>query len=111
VEDEYYLADELQSELESAGAIVVGPVGGLLPALALVEASPDLDGAILDVNLKGEKVFPAAEILQDRNVPILFVTGYNQSSIPQQFENALRCEKPVPSQQVIAALLRAMQLE
>lgn len=111
VEDEYYLADELQCELESAGATVVGPVGGILRALAAIDASLHIDGAILDVNLNGEKVFPAAQILQDRNVPILFLSGYDKSAIPERFEIVPHCQKPVPIQKVIETLLHAMQLD
>ena len=39
------------------------------------------DIAILDVNLKGEKVFPAAELLIRRGVPIVFTTGYAPEKI------------------------------
>ncbi|MCL9998977.1 MAG: response regulator [Erythrobacter sp.] len=111
VEDEYFLADELRCELESAGATIVGPVGGILPALAAIDASQQLDGAILDVNLNGEKVFPAAQILQDRNVPILFLSGYDKAVIPQQFEIVPHCRKPVPVQEIITTLLHVMQVE
>ncbi len=56
VEDEYYLADELRTELETRGALVLGPVGTLDQALAAIGEARDIDGAILDVNLRGERV-------------------------------------------------------
>ncbi len=36
VEDEYMLADELRAELTDAGAVVLGPVGSLAEAMALI---------------------------------------------------------------------------
>jgi DNA-binding NarL/FixJ family response regulator len=37
--------------------------------------------AILDVNLNGEMVFPVADLLIARGVPIIFVTGYMPEKI------------------------------
>lgn len=108
VEDEYLLADELHMELERVGATVVGPAAGLSEALALITATPDIDGAVLDANLKGEMVFPAAELLQDRDIPILFVSGYDAMVIPPRFKETPRCEKPIGVRRIIDALARAM---
>lgn len=108
VEDEYLLADELHMELERAGATVIGPASGLPEALALINATPDIDGAVLDANLKGEMVFPAAELLQDRGIPILFVSGYDAMVIPARFKETPRCEKPIGVRRIIDALARAM---
>ena len=38
-----------------------------------------MDGALLDVNLGGEMVFPVADVLIARGVPIIFATGYGAS--------------------------------
>lgn len=54
VEDEYMLADELEMELADAGAAVLGPVGAIEDAIAIIEAEAEIDGAILDANLGGE---------------------------------------------------------
>ena len=43
-------------------------------ALSLIEASMP-DAAILDLNLKGEKVFPVAEKLAAASIPFIFATG------------------------------------
>ncbi|WBH15301.1 response regulator [Sphingomonas radiodurans] len=95
VEDEYMLADELTMELGDAGAVVIGPAGTLEDALALIEAEPKIDGAILDVNLRGVLVFPAADVLAGRNVPIIFTTGYDAGVFPMRFDHVHRCEKPI----------------
>lgn len=106
VEDEYMLADELSRELDEAGAVIVGPVPSVERALALLEVEAHLDGAILDVNLAGEKVDPVADILLDRQVPFLFVTGYDKLSFPPKFAGVVRCEKPVDIRAVTKAIGR-----
>lgn len=108
VEDEYMLADDLRSELEAAEAIVLGPVARLAAAIALIEAEPALDGAVLDVNLGGASVFPAADLLLSRGVPIVFTTGYDASSIPARYAHVVRCEKPVAVSKVAAVIGRAI---
>ena len=40
-----------------------------------------VDVAILDVNLNGEMVFPVADLLIERGVPIVFTTGYAPEKI------------------------------
>ncbi len=95
VEDEYLLADELRTELELMEASVIGPVGRLSQAMTLLTQTPDIDAAVLDVNLRGEMVFPFAQSLRERDVPILFVTGYDVSVMPAPFQSTPRCEKPV----------------
>lgn len=37
-----------------------------------------VDGAILDVNLRGEMVFPLADALTERSIPFVYVTGYSK---------------------------------
>ncbi|MEQ5786838.1 response regulator [Erythrobacter sp. NFXS35] len=109
VEDEYLLAAELRDELQDAGATVVGPAASLSKALTLIEGTKRIDGAVLDVNLRGETAFPAAAILQERKVPTLFVSGYDPKAIPQRFEHTPHCEKPVAVRRVIETLIRTMQ--
>lgn len=109
VEDEYLLADELQNDLESAGAIVIGPAAHLAGATALIEAHQHLDGAILDANLAGEMVFSAADLLMERGVPIVFTTGYDVSGIPTRFESVPLCEKPINLNKILEAMGRATE--
>lgn len=108
VEDEYFLADELHSALLDAGALVIGPVGTVDQAVSLISSDQRIDGAILDINLGGDWVFPAADELIKRSVPFLFTTGYGASTIPPRFEHVTLCEKPVNIRQVTAALGRVV---
>jgi DNA-binding response OmpR family regulator len=60
-EDEYVLADDLASHLEDAGATVLGPAPSVARAAELADASGQIDGAVLDINLGGETIFAVAD--------------------------------------------------
>lgn len=75
VEDEALIAAMAADMLANLGATVVGPAGSLSGALALA-TSADCDAAVLDVNLRGERVDPVAAVLGKRGIPVLFATGY-----------------------------------
>lgn len=109
VEDEYMLADELQMELSDLGATVLGPAATVEDAMSLITSELQIDGAILDVNLRGEWAFPAADALSRRQVPFLFATGYDQSVMPSRFADIVFCEKPVSVARIAAALGRIVQ--
>jgi two-component sensor histidine kinase/CheY-like chemotaxis protein len=94
VEDEYLLADALADALIDMGAQVVGPIGQLSQAMFLVETTP-IDGAVLDINLHGEMVFPLAQVLATRGVPFVFATGYGRENIPVQFAHVPVLAKPI----------------
>jgi CheY-like chemotaxis protein len=94
-EDEYLLADDVRDELEAAGARELGPVATLIAATRLIGEEAQIDGAVLDINLGGELVFPAADMLVARHIPMVFTTGYSTIAIPPRFVHVTRCEKPV----------------
>ena len=106
VEDEYLLAQDLRTELEEFDVIVLGPVGSVADAISLINAEERIDGAVLDVNLRGELVFPAAALLKGRGVPFVFATGYDGSVIPDEFCDAPRCEKPINANFIIREISR-----
>lgn len=108
VEDEYFIAEQLQLELEDEGAIVLGPVASVDEALAAIGSGEPIDGAVLDVNLQGEPIFPAAELLLRRNVPVIFTTGYDAGAIPAALQHVARCEKPSSLRSIVAAVGRAV---
>jgi CheY-like chemotaxis protein len=104
VEDEYLLAMALQGELQDLGAVVLGPVGNLDDALALIRSEASIDGAVVDINLSGKKAFPAADLLTERGIPFVFTTGYDASVIPERFGNAPRLHKPADISRIVQAL-------
>ena len=76
VEDEPLVSMMMEDLLTDLGC-EVAVFGALEPALAwLSRQGTPPDGAVLDVNLGGETVFPLAEALRARGVPFVFATGY-----------------------------------
>lgn len=75
VEDEALIAAMVSDMLADLGATVVGPAGSVQKALALAR-SASFDAAVLDVNLRGERVDPVADVLVERSIPVLFASGY-----------------------------------
>ncbi|WP_132254860.1 response regulator [Methylobacterium segetis] len=93
VEDEYFLADDVARALSAHGAEVIGPVGTLSEAENLARSRP-LDAALLDINLRGEMSYPVADILRERNVSVVFTTGYGEALIPPSYAYAPVWQKP-----------------
>ena len=108
VEDDAVLAMVTQDALEALGCTVVGPATTVDEALRLVAAEPDLDFAILDVNVQGRQSFPIADILSLRQVPFLFATGYGKDIASGRAAPVL--EKPFTPRQLEQAA-RALLLK
>lgn len=104
IEDEYFIAEDMARAFTAAGAEVVGPAATVTSAMRLVGEAGHLDGAVLDINLRGEMAYVIADALRERGVPFVFATGYDSASIPPRFAGVLRCEKPIAPKQVAAAL-------
>src|SRR5258705_10859170 len=87
VEDEPLIAMMLEDFLESLGHSVAGTCDSVECALKKVE-NGGFDLAILDVNLKGETVWPVASRLRERNVPFVIATGGHGEHPPPAVNNA-----------------------
>jgi DNA-binding response OmpR family regulator len=94
VEDEYFLAQDLAEFFQTLGVEVLGPVGTVTEALTLLD-SAELQGAVLDVNLRGERVYPVADMLRRKHVPFVFASGYGGELEPAAYSDVPRCIKPV----------------
>lgn len=106
VEDEFLLADDLSEALADLGATVLGPAPTVAEALALLSAGAEIDGALLDVNLGGEKVFPVADALEAQGIRFVFTTGYEAASIPSRYQHVARFEKPANMNALVRAIGR-----
>lgn len=93
-EDDYLIAKSLVQDLRTMGVEVVGPAPSVAQALSLIEQCP-LDGAVLDINLRGEMVFRVADVLEERGIPFVFASGYSADVVPKRHTGIARCEKPV----------------
>ncbi|HEY0335102.1 MAG TPA: response regulator [Stenotrophomonas sp.] len=107
VEDDYLLACCLQDMLRREGAEVVGPASSVSEGIAL--SDEPLDGALLDINVRGEPVFALADRLLARDIPIVFCSGYDPHVLPEAYRHVPHCMKPF-SPLGLAALLRDITL-
>jgi len=104
VEDEAILALDLRFAFEDLGASVVGPCHRLGSALSAAERG-GIDGAVLDVDLAGETVFPLADALARAQVPFLFHTGrLNPQLLADRYAGAPVCLKPTDPGEVAQTL-------
>ena len=81
VEDEALVAMGIEDALTDLGMRMVGPAASVDKALELVAAG-GFDGALLDVNLRGESVEPVADALAASGTPFVFVTGHGPEGLP-----------------------------
>jgi DNA-binding response OmpR family regulator len=103
VEDEAFVALDLEAMLTAAGVEVLGPAATLRHGLALAEADP-LHAALLDINLGRDQSFSIAYRLQQRGVPFIFVTAYARYILPARLQGAPILGKPYRPAQVRQAL-------
>jgi DNA-binding LytR/AlgR family response regulator len=103
-EDDVLTAANLAATFEEMGASIVGPVSTVRDALEVVEQAERLDGAVIDIKLRGGTAFPVAEALIKRGTPFVFATAYSETAIPALFSNIVACEKPVSPVQIARAL-------
>ena len=75
VEDDYFLATDHAKGLTDAGVEVIGPVGTVDEALEVLTRVPEINWAMLDINLRGKPVYAVADALIARGVPFAFATG------------------------------------
>lgn len=103
VEDEAVVAMLIEDLLENCGCTVIGPCGSLEAALAVAATDP-FDLAVLDVNLRGKKVYPVAELLAERHIPFLFLSSYGDEAIPAGRPDWKAFPKPFRPDDLIAVL-------
>ncbi len=74
VEDNVYLALDLSQAVEESKGRVVGPVGTVAEALALIEDEP-VAAALLDSQLADRDVTPVVKVLAAKGVPFVIHTA------------------------------------
>ncbi|WP_337180986.1 hypothetical protein [Shinella sp.] len=74
VEDEVFIAMEIERALMNGGFEVLGPVGSIKDALQLLHREQP-DAAVLDVTLRDGKVTPIAVLLRSQGVPFVLASA------------------------------------
>ena len=107
VEDEPLIAMLLEDMLGDLDMPVLGTADSVPAALELIETLDGLDGAILDMNLRGRSVEPVATALAARGVPFVFASGYGVDALTQRHAQAPVLPKPFRREALESALLTA----
>jgi CheY-like chemotaxis protein len=79
VEDESLVAMLAEDFLIELGAIVIGPATSIDDAIAMI-ATHEIDAAVLDLNIRGERSDRVADALRLRGIPIVCATGYGEGA-------------------------------
>lgn len=112
VEDEALIAMMVEDMLQELGLVLAAHVSRVDHALMLVNAQsvedPGYEGAILDVNLDGEKVWPVAERLRAIGVPFFLSSGASDAEVPAAFADVPSVLKPYTFETVKAALAQML---
>ncbi len=104
VEDSFLVVMLLEDLFEKIGWKIVGPATRVDEALEFAR-SETFDAAFLDLNLNGEMSWPVAAMLQERNIPFAFSTGYNvETLLPASLKGTPIVSKPFQPAEVEACL-------
>jgi len=93
VEDWWIVAQELRARLEQLECEVVGLAPSVEKAMALASAAT-FDGAILDVDLNGKRVYPVADLLMAKGIPFFFATGFDSPQVTDNYQDIPQLRKP-----------------
>ena len=81
VEDDAFIALDIEDVLREAGFLVTGPAATVQEALTLLQGSECPDVALLDYNLGDETSIPVAHKLEEMGIPFLFLSGQVSSVV------------------------------
>jgi CheY-like chemotaxis protein len=99
VEDSPVVGPFTADLLGELGCEVVGPAPNMAIARDLIEAE-EFDAAMMDVHIRGERVFALCEILDAKAVPFLLTSGYAGWEMPDKWRDRPRLQKPYTLEQV-----------
>jgi DNA-binding response OmpR family regulator len=108
VEDEPLIAMMLEDFILSLGHDVSGNCDTVDSALEEI-GGREFDLAILDVNLKGQAVWPVASALRAKGTPFVLATGGHVDPPPAEFLDVPMIEKPYTIDRVSPVIAAALE--
>jgi len=105
VEDDFLVGLQLEEDLRAAGHIVLGPYRTLDSATDAARREV-FALAILDVNLHGLPVFPLADEIAQRGLPVILLTGYQMADLPRRFQAVPHLTKPYAADRLAEEIAR-----
>jgi CheY-like chemotaxis protein len=93
VEDEVMIRMMVADMLDELGYKIAAEAGEINEAIRLAQ-SAEFDIAILDVNVNGKVISPVANVIEARNRPFIFATGYGAQGLPEEYRDRPALQKP-----------------
>jgi hypothetical protein len=93
VEDDYLQAQDISRFVRGTGDEVLGPAASLESGFGFVDVA---DAAVLDIDIRGQNVFPLADVLLARDIPVVFYSGVaRRVPLPSRFLRVPLINKPI----------------
>ena len=108
VEDDPLKGLSIAEMIRSERGTPVGPAANSKDALSIMEGRK-LHGALLDIALRSETVFRLADVIRERHIPFVFLTGQLDPDVPGRFKHVPILEKPCTSPDIVSVLKSEIQ--
>lgn len=105
LEDDPFIALDLQAILENEGHEVVGIFESIAEAQEHLKDS--FDYALLDIDVVGGKTFGIAAELLERHIPFAFVSASRMVEVPPYLQHAAFISKPFEETAVLRSIEQA----
>jgi CheY-like chemotaxis protein len=102
LEDDPFIALDLQAILESEGHEIVGVFDSLSEAYEHLEDG--FDYALLDIDVVGGKSFGVAAALAERRIPFAFVSASHPGDLPQSLRPVAFIPKPFEEKAILQSV-------
>ncbi|WP_260483657.1 response regulator [Sphingomicrobium flavum] len=93
VEDSPVISLDTEDKLKAEGYFVVGPAYDMNAAIDFAR-NEQIDAALVDLNIRGQKSFDVLQILDERDIPYCIISGYADWTMPKEYEPRPRLQKP-----------------
>ena len=93
IEDSPVVGPYTAQVLEELRCEVVGPAPNMAAARELIDEER-FDAALMDIHIRGERVFTLCEVLEARGIPFVLTSGYADWTMPEKWQDRPRLQKP-----------------
>ncbi|MBK1670812.1 hypothetical protein CKO28_22605 [Rhodovibrio sodomensis] len=107
-EDEYLIARDMEHTLVDAGCAQVSVVPSIDACLSAAAHSRP-DAVVLDLRLRDGDAGDLARQMRSNGLPVIFITGYEETAIPDDLTDLPVLAKPIPRKRLVCALVTALE--
>jgi CheY-like chemotaxis protein len=108
VEDESLVAILIEDMLIELGYEIAAVAARVEQAMRYAR-DLQLDLALLDLNLSGQRTDEVAGVLSERGVPFVFATGYGVAGVTDEWRDVPVLQKPFQIEELERAIKRALR--